>query len=52
MRMEIEVSIGIPLHHFPEVLYALQWVHDAQRVGKHEAFDAAVTKSIHQLVDV
>ena len=50
--MEIEVGVGIAFHHLPEVLDALQGIHDAQSVRQHKAPDAAVAEGIHQLIDI
>ena len=36
MGMEVEMHLGIALHHLAEILYHLQGVHHAQRVGQHE----------------
>ena len=52
MGMEVEVGIGIMLHHLAEVLNDLQGIHNAQRVGQHETAYVLVDEGIHQLIDV
>ena len=50
--MEVEVQIGIALHHLAEILYHLQRVHDTQRVGQHKAFHIGGAQCIHHLIDI
>ena len=50
--VEVEPCVGITFHHLAEILYHLHRVHDAKRVGKHEAAYARVGQSVHHLVDI
>ena len=52
MGMEVEVRIGIAAQHLTEELDDLQGVHDAQRVGQHEAAHGCIDERIHELIDV
>ena len=50
--MEVEMQIGITLHHLAEILYHLQRVHDTQRIGQHKAFHIGGAQCIHHLIDI
>ena len=52
VSVEVEVYIGVSLHHLAHVVDDLQGVHDAQRVGQHKTANIVVNKSIHQLEDI
>ena len=50
--MEIEMHVGIAFPHLPEELDDLQWVGDAQCVGKHEPQDIGLDEPVHKMVDI
>ena len=52
MGMEVKVGIGIALDHLAEILYTLQGVHDAKRVGEHKSTNTDVTELVHQVIDI
>ena len=50
--MEVEVQIGIALHHLAEILNHLQGIHDAKSVGQHEALHLGGAQGVHHLIDI
>ena len=50
--MEIKVRVGIALNHLSEIFYALQRVHNSQRIGQHESADSNIAKRVHNLINI
>ena len=52
MRMEIEVSMRIALHHLPHIFDDLQRIQHTQCIRQHIPFDIRVHQCIHHLEDI
>ena len=52
MRMEIEVSMRIALHHLPHIFDDLQRIQHTQCIRQHIPFDICVHQCIHHLEDI
>ena len=52
VSVKVETKIGIALAHLSQIFNTLQGVHDAERIGKHEAHDVRIEKRVHQPIDI
>ena len=50
--MEIKMDIRVAFHHLTHVADELQRIENAQCIGQHDATDADILQTIHQLEDI